>query len=139
MTGKRPKEVVSYNMSRIRSTGTKLEAKLEKILNTFNQPFVIHPKLFGKPDFVFECTKVAIFADSNFWHGYDWENRKNDLKTNREFWIKKIERNMARDREVTEALEKQGYVVVRLWGHDILRYPDKCRKVIDAALNARDH
>jgi DNA mismatch endonuclease Vsr len=137
MTGKRPKEIVSYNMSRIHSKGTKLETKLQEILMTFNRPFIMHPsRLFGKPDFVFEDAKVAIFADSDFWHGYSWEKKKTEIKTNPEFWYKKIERNIERDREVTETLGKQGYSVIRLWGHDILRNPEKCRMMINEVLNS---
>jgi DNA mismatch endonuclease Vsr len=134
MTPKRPKEVVSYNMSRIRSEGTKLEAKLEKILESVSMGFVKHPKVFGKPDFAYPELNIAIFADSDFWHGYNWTKKKNEIKTNPEFWIKKIERNMERDKEVTRELKRQGWQVVRLWGHQIEWYPDKCKPIIKEAL-----
>jgi len=140
MTGKRPKEIVSYNMSRIRSEGTRLEANLEGILDSIGADFVKHPKIFGKPDFVYPELKIAVFADSDFWHGYNWQEMKNEIKTNTEFWIKKIERNIERDREVTRELKKQGWRVVRLWGHQIDRQPNKCKAIIEGALNlARKH
>lgn len=73
----------------------------------------------GKPDICFKGLKIAVFCDSEFWHGYDWENRKNDFKSHQEFWIPKIERNIERDKEVTKALEDDGWTVLRFWGKDI--------------------
>ncbi|WP_237184489.1 DNA mismatch endonuclease Vsr [Rodentibacter caecimuris] len=64
--------------------------------------------IFGKPDFSFKKYKVVVFVDGEFWHGKDWEIRKNDIKSNQAFWIAKIERNIARDREMTEMLLKSG-------------------------------
>ena len=133
--GKRPKEVVSYNMSRIRSEGTKLESDLERILRQIPVRFVKHPKIFGKPDFAYPEFKIAIFADSDFWHGYNWHEKKKEIKTNKEFWINKIERNIQRDEEVTDRLGEQGWTVVRLWGHDIEREPDKCRSIMKEIVN----
>ncbi len=126
-------------MSRIRSQGTKLEAKLEEILISLHCPYEKHPKIYGKPDFAFLEQKIAIFADSDFWHGFDWEKNSLELKTNREFWVKKIERNMARDVEVTTYLQQEGWKVIRLWGHDILKKPDWCRALLDEALQAKLH
>jgi DNA mismatch endonuclease Vsr len=122
-------------MSRIRSEGTKLEAKLEEIMRTIDARYVKHPKIFGKPDFAYPEPRIAVFADSDFWHGYNWQNKKLEIKTNRDFWIKKIERNMQRDEEVTRRLKEQGWSVVRLWGHDISRQPEKCRSIIEEAVN----
>ena len=68
--------------------------------------------LTGKPDIVFMGKKIAVFCDGDFWHGYDWENRKQDIKSRKEFWIPKIERNMQRDIEVNEALERDGWLVL---------------------------
>jgi DNA mismatch endonuclease (patch repair protein) len=136
MTGKRAKEVVSYNMSRIRSEGSKLEGKLEEILKSVSFEYVEHPKIFGKPDFAYPELKIAIFADSDFWHGFNWEKKKNEIKSNREFWLKKIERNIERDKEVTSKLQEEGWSVIRLWGHDILRNTNKCRTIIEEAVSA---
>lgn len=136
MVGKRSQKVVSFNMSRIRSQGTRLESALEIILKSIPYEYIKQPKLFGKPDFAFSQYKIAIFADSEFWHGYDWENKKLELKTNKEFWLKKIERNIQRDREVTAVLEQEGWKVVRLWGHDIVKQPEKVRLILIRALEA---
>ena len=68
--------------------------------------------VFGKPDIVFKGKKIAVFCDSEFWHGYNWEERKKDFKSHQEFWIPKIERNMQRDIEVTQKYLKNAYRVL---------------------------
>ncbi len=78
-----------------------------------------YTKLEGKPDIVLTKYKIAIFCDSEFWHGYDWEVRKNDIKSNKEFWIKKIESNIKRDQNVNDTLKQQGWKVMRFWGREI--------------------
>jgi DNA mismatch endonuclease (patch repair protein) len=124
-------------MSRIRSQGTKLEEQLEDILKSICVEYENHPNIFGKPDFAYSRLRIAIFADSDFWHGFNWDVKKKEIKTNKDFWKKKIERNMTRDADVTDKLEKQGWSVIRLWGHDILKNPNKCKKVIEKALRER--
>nr|WP_092475075.1 very short patch repair endonuclease [Desulfotruncus arcticus] len=90
--------------------------------------------VLGKPDIVFKGKKVAIFCDSEFWHGYDWNNRKNDFKSNKDFWIHKIERNMERDAEVTAKLQSDGWTVLRFWGKEIKRNVSVCADIIEKAL-----
>lgn len=87
--------------------------------------------IIGKPDIVFIGKKVAVFCDSEFWHGYNWEERKEDIKTRREFWIPKIERNMQRDLEVNAALTEAGWTVLRFWGKDIKKHCSECADVIE--------
>lgn len=70
-----------------------------------------YKKLVGKPDIVFVRKKIAIFIDGKMWHGYDWENQKNDFKSHRDFWIPKIERNIARDKSVNQQLENDGWTI----------------------------
>jgi len=94
-------------------------------------------KVYGKPDIVFTKEKIAIFCDSEFWHGYDWSNRKADFKSRRDFWIQKIERNIARDNEVTLQLEADGYIVLRFWGKQILKELDMVAAKIEQAINER--
>lgn len=84
----------------------------------------------GKPDFVFRKKRIAVFCDGEFWHGRNWDQRKNDHKSNRDFWIAKIERNMARDREVTAKLEETGWIVLRFWESDIKKRPEWCAEQI---------
>ena len=91
-------------------------------------------KIYGKPDIVFIGKKVAVFCDSEFWHGYNWAERKNDFKSHQEFWISKIERNMERDKEVTAKLESEGWTVLRFWGKDIKHDTNKCVDIIENTL-----
>jgi len=94
-------------------------------------------KIYGKPDIAFIGKKVAIFCDSEFWHGYDWDNRKYDFKSKQDFWIPKIERNMQRDTEVTEKLTADGWIVLRFWGKDIKNNLGKCADSIERTLEQR--
>jgi len=114
------------NMQAVKSKDSRIETKLRKELYRRGYRYrKNYSKVFGKPDIVFIKEKIAIFCDSEFWHGYDWNNRKNDFKSNREFWIPKIERNMERDKEVTAHLEAEGYLVLRYWGKNILNQFDE--------------
>ncbi len=95
-------------------------------------------KVFGHPDIVFVRKKIAVFCDSEFWHGYNWEDRKEDIKTNREFWIPKIERNIQRDIEVNEKLKSEGWLVVRFWGNEIKKQCSTCADIIEQAVKERN-
>lgn len=93
--------------------------------------------IFGKPDIVFKGKKVAIFCDSEFWHGYNWNERKKDFKSHQEFWIPKIERNIQRDIEVTHKLESDGWTVLRFWGKEIKKETEKCADIIEKAVQSK--
>ena len=122
-------------MSRIHCKDTKIEIALRKELWSRGLRYRKNVKnIEGKPDVAFIGKKVAVFCDSEFWHGYDWEHRKNDIKTRREFWIPKIERNIQRDLEVNRILEEQGWIVLRFWGKeiqkDLIGCADRIEKVV---------
>lgn len=141
MARKKSKEQIKYNMSRVRNSDTELEKLLCEELNrngiiTFTRN---NKTIFGKPDIAFAARKIAVFCDGNFWHGYDWENAQNEIKSNRDFWIPKIERNMQRDQEVTARLQEQGWVVLRFWGHEILKEMDYCISTILDELRTLPH
>ena len=128
----------SKNMKAIKNKNTKIELLLRKEMwaRGFRYRKNVR-KVTGKPDLAFSGKKVEVFCDSEFWHGYDWENQKDNIKTNREFWIRKIERNIARDKEVTETLEADGWIVLRFWGKDISKNVGACADVIVNALKER--
>ena len=92
--------------------------------------------VYGKPDIAFIGKKVAVFCDSEFFHGYDWENKNKEIKSNRDFWIPKIEKNMQRDREVTEKLTSEGWIVLRFWGNEIKKDLLGCADKIEAAVRS---
>lgn len=85
-------------------------------------------------DIVFKKQKLAIFCDSKFWHGYDWEHQKETIKSNRSFWIPKIERNIMRDIEVNKNLKEEGWTVLRFWEDRIKKDIIKCIKEIERYL-----
>ena len=92
-------------MSRVKNKNSKIEMLLRKELWNRGLRYQKNVKtIMGKPDIVFKGKKIAVFCDSEFWHGYNWEERKKDFKSHQEFWIPKIERNMERDAEVTAKL-----------------------------------
>lgn len=95
----------SKNMRAIKATGTKDEVRLAKALWHLGYRYRKNDKsVFGKPDLTFKKRKVAIFVDSEFFHGKDWETQKLRIKSNQEFWHKKIGRNIERDQEVINIL-----------------------------------
>lgn len=122
----RTKEQISYTMSRIRSKDTTIELLLRKKLWENSLRYRIHYNIIGKPDVAFPRQRVAIFCDSDFWHGFRWERQKNSIKSNRSFWIPKIERNMARDKIVNKKLAEEGWRVLRFWEHELRKDVDSC-------------
>lgn len=76
-------------------------------------------KLPGSPDITITTKKIAIFVDGEFWHGYDWKDRKEKLRSNREFWIEKIEENMARDTRNDALLRDMGWIPIHFWEKEI--------------------
>ena len=127
----------SENMRRIRSKNTKIEIALRKALwhkgYRYRKNYEALP---GKPDIVLTKQKIAIFCDSEFFHGKDWEILKPQLEhgKNGEFWIKKISRNRERDDEVNKQLLFLGWTVIRFWGKDIIKNTDECVKVVEEVI-----
>lgn len=83
-------------------------------------------KLPGSPDIAILKYNIAVFIDGEFWHGKDWEHRKARLKSNREYWIEKIEENMARDFRNDNLLIQMGWTPVHFWEKDVLRDLESC-------------
>jgi len=112
----------SYVMSRIRSKDTKIELRMVDLLKQNKIKFVRHPKLLGTPDFLVG-DKTLVFCDGDFWHGHDY---KNGRVPPQKFWREKIERNMQRDKKISNKLRRGGWSVARLWEHDINKRPEFC-------------
>jgi len=135
---KKTPEQISYNMRQVKNKDSAIEITLRKELWRRGIRYRKNvSKVFGKPDLAFIGKKVAVFCDSEFWHGYDWENKQKEIKSRREFWIPKIERNMARDREVNERLESEGWVVLRFWGKEIKKDVSACADIVERVLTER--
>lgn len=123
------------NMKAVKNSGSKIETMLQKELWHRGLRYRKNVKsIHGKPDIAFIGKKIAVFCDSEFFHGYDWENKQKEIKSNRDFWIPKIERNIQRDIEVNEKLRSEGWTVIRFWGNDIKRNLKECADIIEKAL-----
>lgn len=125
------------NMQHIRAKDTSIEVRLRKAL--WNKGYHYrknYDKLPGKPDIALTKYKVAIFCDSEFFHGKDWEVLKPRLEksNNSQYWINKISRNRERDDEINKRLLFEGWTVIRFWGKDILSNVDECVKVVEEAV-----
>lgn len=132
------KEQISFNMRQVKNKDSEIEITLRKELWRRGLRYRKNVKtITGKPDIVFKGKKVAVFCDSEFWHGYDWEHRNLEIKSRREFWVPKIERNMKRDREVSEKLEADGWIVLRFWGKQIKKDTAGCADIIERTLAGR--
>ena len=117
----------SKNMRAVKNKGSKEEIMLTKALWHLGYRYRKNDKtVFGKPDLTFKKYKLAVFVDSEFFHGKDWETKKYEIKSNQEFWYKKIERNIERDKEVTAFLERSGWTVLRFWAKDVRMELDSC-------------
>lgn len=134
---RRPPETVSYNMSKIRATNTGLELLFKKLLDGAGLEYARYYDVEGKPDFAFPAEKIAVFCDSDFWHGYRWRERVDEFSTNRKFWVEKITRNVDRDSQVNLILRGDGWKVLRFWEHAIRKSPEKCLSAVLGALSER--
>lgn len=126
------------NMQAVKNKDSKIEILLRKELWNRGLRYRKNVKgIFGHPDIVFIGAKVAVFCDSEFWHGFDWEKRKTDIKSNRDFWIPKIERNIERDKEVTANLTADGWIVLRYWGKEIMSKTSEIADEIEEMVRGR--
>lgn len=117
-----------------KSAGTKPEIILGKALYAAGLRYRKNSKgILGTPDFSFKKYKVAVFADGDYWHGKDWETRRNKVGANAAFWFEKIERNIERDYKVTKKLCESGWTVLRFWETDINKNLQAC---VDKVLRA---
>ena len=133
----RDAEIVSKNMKSIHSRDTSIELCLRKAQWKKGYRYrKNYKKLPGTPDIVLTRYKIAIFCDSEFFHGKDWEFLKLRLErgNNPEYWINKIQRNIQRDLEKDHDLQYLGWTVIHFWGKDILSHTDDCIQVIEEAI-----
>jgi len=121
----------SWVMSRIRSKNTSIDLAMRRLLSDAGAGFVMYPKMDGNPDFAIPSSKVAIFCDGDFWHGYNYRNGK---KPTRGYWRNKIEGNMRRDRKVSQRLRYHGWSVLRFWEHDLKKRSELCARKIKKKL-----
>ncbi|MGD9561951.1 MAG: very short patch repair endonuclease [Pyrinomonadaceae bacterium] len=130
----------SRNMKAIRSTNTKMEVALAKALWARGHRYRKNDKkVFGRPDLTFKRHKLAIFVDSEFFHGKDWETSKFIIKTRRNFWWKKIEGNIDRDIVVNKQLKEIGWTVLRFWTDEVRQNLTDCIQIIETTIRQTNH
>lgn len=126
----------SRNMRAIRSKNTKMELLLAKALWAQGIRYRKNDKsVFGQPDLTIKKYKIAIFIDSEYFHGKDWDTEKYRIKTNRELWWKKIEGNQRRDKAVNAFLVNNGWKVLRFWSKEVRKNLNLCIYQINAVIN----
>lgn len=130
--------VISSRMKRVRSKNTKAEEQLRLALwrrgHRYRKNLTSIP---GSPDIAFIGKKLAVFVDGRFWHGYDWANAQTRIRKNREYWIPKIERNMARDQRNNVELRDIGWDVLRFWDFEVESDTEKCVEAVATRLRVR--
>ena len=124
---------ISKRMANVSLKGGKAEVALAKALwrrgIRYRKNYKAVP---GSPDIAITRMKIAVFVDGEFWHGENWEERKKHLKQNREYWIEKIEENIARDKRDDKMLEELGWTPVHFWEKEVKKDVESCaNKIID--------
>ena len=131
------KEQRRKNMQAVKNKDSKIEQALRNALKEKGLIFAEnYNKVVGKPDMIFFKEKVAVFCDSEFWHGKNWKTKKNEIKSNKKFWYKKIEQNIDRDKHVNKELKKRGWKVLRFWGDVIEKKLESCVEKVEKALSS---
>lgn len=128
----------SARMAKVHLKGSKAEIALAKNLWKHGLRYrKNYKKLPGSPDIAILKHHVAVFVDGEFWHGKDWDSQKACLKTNRSYWIEKIEENMARDRRNNSLLIEMGWIPVHFWEKDVNKKLDICVDKVLEIINTR--
>lgn len=122
-------------MSKVKLKGGKAETLLAKELWHRGFRYRKNDKgLPGSPDIAILKYRIAVFVDGEFWHGKDWKTRKTRLQRNREYWIEKIEENMARDQRNDQLLLQDGWTPVHFWEKDVLKNLPRCVAEIEESI-----
>lgn len=128
-------EATSKRMANVKLKGGDVERSLAKALWSKGYRYWLnYKKLPGSPDIALKKYNIAIFIDGEFWHGYDWDNKKKTIKRNREYWIEKIEENMNRDIRNDKELKALGWISIRFWSKEVLRDIDGCVRDIESVI-----
>ncbi len=130
----------SQLMAKIKAKNTSPEILLRKALWQLGIRYRLYNKLLpGNPDIVMKKYKLVVFIDGEFWHGFDWETKREKIKTNRDFWTAKIERNMQRDRMNAVKLKALGFKVMRFWEKQIKKEMQTCLDQIQDYIHQFKH
>lgn len=129
---------VSKRMANVSLKGGKAETALAKALWHEGIRYrKNYRELPGSPDIAITKHRIAVFVDGEFWHGFDWENRKVKLKSNRDYWIEKIEENIARDQRNDKLLKEMGWITLHFWEKEVNKQLNGCVEVVMKTIEER--
>lgn len=139
---KREPSLTSRIMAAVRSQNTQPEIRFRRALRTLGRSMRLHPRdVPGRPDFVFQRERVAVFLDGDFWHGHQWRLRGLSSlsqqfrgSANRAYWVRKITRNVERDARTNRQLRQLGWRIVRVWESDLKTDPVRCLRRVKRAI-----
>jgi DNA mismatch endonuclease (patch repair protein) len=140
---KRDPAVTSRIMAAVKNTDTRPELALRRELFARGLRFRVRTTITGRPDVVFPKERIACFVDGDRWHGNGWRLRgynsfEDEFRhSNSDFWKQKITRNIARDNEVTQSLEEDGWLVLRAWASEVDRDVTAVADRIEATVKSR--
>ena len=125
----------SKRMANVKLKGGTAESLLAKAL--WNKGYRYrknYRKLPGSPDIAIQKYNIAVFVDGEFWHGYNWANKKNKIRRNKSYWTEKIEENIARDNLNDKALRAMGWIPIHFWSKEVLEDPLGCADDIESLI-----
>lgn len=118
---------ISKRMSHVKTKKNSAEVMLAKSLWHRGYRYRLNYKaLPGSPDVALTKYRIAIFIDGEFWHGKDFEQRKNKLKNNKDYWIEKIQENIDRDLRNDKLLRQMDWYPIHFWSNDVIKYCNQC-------------
>ena len=130
---------ISQRMSHVHLKRGKAETSLARALWHCGYRYRLnYKKLPGSPDIAITKYRIAVFVDGEFWHGYDWERKRDHLKSNREFWQEKIEENIRRDIRNDKLLLSAGWIPLHFWEKEIKKDIEGCvQTIVDVILQVK--
>lgn len=142
MANRRNSVVTSRMMAAVKNKDSKAELLLRSALWRRGLRYRKHANLVGRPDIAFVSARTVVFVDGDFWHGNAWRLRALPnlaalFPHRAAWWVRKIERNASRDAEVTAALRREGWKVLRYWESEILRDPDGIARLVTSVVKRR--
>lgn len=131
-------EMRSWNMSRIRGKDTKPELAVRSLLHGMGYRFRLSDKtLPGKPDIVLPKYRAAIFVHGCFWHRHPGCKYAYTPKSRLDFWNRKFEENVTRDRNNLALLQQEGWLPIVVWECEIKRIPSTVLEKVSRTLQQR--
>ena len=118
---------ISKRMSHVKTKKNSAEVMIAKSLWHRGYRYRLNYKaLPGSPDVALTKYRIAIFIDGEFWHGKNFEQRKNKLKNNKDYWIEKIQENIDRDLRNDKLLRQMDWYPIHFWSNDVIKYCNQC-------------